>query len=421
MAWRASHYVAAGAVVAGGVYWAANGWAARRLVVARAIVVTDAYDHFTDSLGRREILADVLARAGIRGRDYGNFLAAATALEPRRLRQGQRFEFRRVKHAPAADRVMIRPSPERRIWVTRHGADTGWVQTEQVIPWVAARSRVAGVIETSLYDALDRAVADTLLPAGERRELAWAIADVYDWEVDFTRDIRAGDRFTVLFERLESPEGERRVGRILAARVDVARAPSYAFFFASDSLRGGFYDDQGRSLKRAFLRAPLQFRRISSRFGGRYHPVLRRWRSHQGTDYSAGAGTPVRATADGTVTNAGWDNGYGNMVELRHANGVRTRYGHLSRFGGGIRVGMRVRQQQTIGFVGSTGLSTGPHLHYEFLVNGRPTNPQRKDAGSGTPVPTRYRRHFDQVRMALLAELEPPEPPQSPPASARDD
>ena len=280
MAWRASHYVAVATLAAtGGALWVRSGaWPWHHLPVARPIVVTDAYDHFADSLGRREILADVLARAGIAGRDYGNFLAAATALEPRKLRRGQRFDFRRVKHARVADRVMIRPSPERRIWITRHGGDTGWVQTAEVIPWVATRARVAGVIESSLYDALDQAVADTLLPAPERRELAWAIADVYDWEVDFTRDVRPGDRFTVLLERLESPEGERRFGRVLAARVDVARSPSYAFYFATDSLHGGFYDDQGRSLKRAFLRAPLQFRRISSRFGNRYHPILQRWR-----------------------------------------------------------------------------------------------------------------------------------------------
>lgn len=422
MAWRVSHYVAASAVVAGGMYWAASAvWAARRLPVARAIVVTDAYEHFGDSLGRREILADVLARAGIAGRDYGNLLVAATALEPRRLRQGQRFEFRRVKHARVADRVMIRPSPERRIWLTRRGGDTGWVQTEEVIPWVATRSRIEGGIETSLYDALDQAVAETLLPANERRELAWAIADVYDWEVDFTRDIRPGDRFTVLFERLESPEGERRFARILAARVDVAKTPSFAFYFEGDSARGAFYDERGRSLRRAFLRNPLEFRRISSRFGGRFHPVLKTWRNHQGIDYSASAGTPVRATADGVVTQAGREGGYGNLVELRHANGIRTRYGHLSRFGARLRVGARVKQQQTIGYVGSTGLSTGPHLHYEFLVNGRATNPQRKSVGEGTPVPARYKTRYEQVRAALLAELLPPAPPGSPSVSARDD
>src|SRR5207245_620440 len=140
-------------------------------------------------------------------------------------------------------------------------------------------------------------MADSFLPAPERRQLAWAIADVYDWEVDFSRDIRPGDRFTVLLERLESSEGERRFGRILAARVDVARTPQYAFYFedpTGDDAVTGFYDERGRSLRRAFLRAPLQFRRVSSRFGARYHPILHMWRAHEGVDFSAAYGTPAR-------------------------------------------------------------------------------------------------------------------------------
>jgi len=126
-----------------------------------------------------------------------------------------------------------------------------------------------------------------------------------------------------------------------------------------------------------------------------------------GTSYAAVYGTPVRATADGIVTIAGRDDGYGNLVELRHANGIRTRYGHLSKFAKGMHVGARVSQEETIGFVGATGLATGPHLHYEFLVNGRPTNPQRKDAGAGEPIPGNLKAAFDSVRARLLAELQP--------------
>src|SRR5207302_1358460 len=141
-------------------------------------------------------------------------------------------------------------------------------------PLRRARVRVSGLIETSLYDALDKAMPDSLLPAVERRTLAWEIADVYDWEVDFTRDVHPGDRFLVLMDRLESGEGERRFGRILAARVNTGRTPNYAFYFEAADRSAGFFDEQGRSLERASLRAPLQFRRVSSRFGGRYHPVL---------------------------------------------------------------------------------------------------------------------------------------------------
>ncbi|PYO35514.1 MAG: hypothetical protein DMD74_07015 [Gemmatimonadetes bacterium] len=170
---------------------------------------------------------------------------------------------------------------------------------------------------------------------------------------------------------------------------------------------GGFYDEQGRSLKRAFLRAPLQFRRVSSRFGSRFHPILHEWRIHEGTDYAAAYGTPVRATADGIVTRLGRESGYGNLLELRHANGIRTRYGHLSAYAKGLLVGQRVGQGETIAYVGSTGLSTGPHLHYEFIVNGRPTNPLRKDAGEGVAVPKSLKAAYDAARALLLAQLEP--------------
>jgi murein DD-endopeptidase MepM/ murein hydrolase activator NlpD len=419
MTWRTSHYITAGALTAGGLVWATrDAWPWRRPLTAPAIVVSAAYVDFADTLGRRETLAEVLGHARITGRDYGSFLAAAKSLPTRRLRPGMVFQFRRLVTDSVADQVTLRISPEQRVRVQR--GDSGWAETIETIPWTIARLRVTGVIESSLYDALDKAMADSFLPAPERRQLAWAIADVYDWEVDFSRDIRPGDRFTAVLERLESAEGERRFGRILAARVDVARAPTYAFYFEDSTARvTGFYDERGRSLRRAFLRAPLPYRRISSRFGGRYHPILHVWRSHAGVDFSAPYGTPVRATADGLVVRVGREEGgYGNLVELRHANGIRTRYGHLSRFAPGLVVGERVEQGETIGYVGSTGLSTGPHLHYEFLVNGRATNPQRKDMGAGTPVPTRLRPAYDAARDGLLQLLEP-KTPRAPAVAAR--
>jgi murein DD-endopeptidase MepM/ murein hydrolase activator NlpD len=413
MAWRTSHYLVAGGLIAGALTWAAHeAWSGRRPLTAAPLVVTSAYDDFADTLRRNETLSDVLARAGIAGREYIAFLDAATGIDARRLRPGLVFRFRRVKGDSVTQRVLLRTGLDRRVRVSRLGADSGWIQRVEIIPWTVTQLRAQGAIESSLYDALDRAIADSFLPAGQRRQLAWEIADVYDWEVDFNRDIRPGDRFEVLIERLESSEGERRFGRILAARVEVAREPSYAFYFEADGGVRGFYDERGRSLRRAFLRTPLEFRRISSRFGGRYHPILKSWRSHQGTDYAAGYGTPVRATADGIVTKAGRDGGYGNLVEVRHVNGIRTRYGHLSGFAKGIHVGARVKQRDWVGYVGSTGLSTGPHLHYEFLVHGRPTNPLRKDAGPVQEIPSRLKAAFDSLRTERLAQLESrPAPP----------
>ena len=417
MSWRASHYVAAGALAAGLLGWGARqAWPSRQIPVALPLVVTNAYDEWADTLGRKEMLSDVLARAGITGHEYVSFMKATHTLNPRRMQPGLVFELRRVKNEPVANRLSVRLDPERHLVMSRLPQDSGWTETVETIPWTTERLRTTAVIQSNLYDALDAAIPDSFLPSRQRVALAWAIADVYDWEVDFTRDLRPGDRVEVLIERLQSPTGEKRLGRILAARVDVAGTPSFAFAFEGPNGVTGFYDDRGRSLRRAFLRAPLRFSHISSRFGGRFHPILKRWRNHEGTDYAAAYGTPVRATADGIVTEVGRSGGYGNLIEIRHANGIRTRYGHLSRFAMGLHVGQRVSQEQTIGYVGSTGLSTGPHLHYEFLVNGRPTNPQRKDAGAGVPVPPKLKSQFDDVRVQLFAELEPSGLPAAAPA-----
>ena len=410
MVWRASHYVAAGgyALAAALLVWAAHAaWPSRQIPVALPLVVTSAYDEWADTLGRREMLSDVLDRAGIRGREYVAFMKATHTLNPRRMQPGLIFHVRRVKGTTVADRFAVRIDPERHLVLSRLGGDSGWTERVEDIPWATERLRTTAVIQSNLYDALDAAIPDSFLPSRQRVALAWAIADVYDWEIDFTRDLRPGDRVEVLIERLQSPLGEKRLGRILAARVDVAGSPSFAFAFENPNGVIGFYDERGRSLRRAFLRAPLRFSHISSRFGGRYHPILKRWRTHEGTDYAAAYGTPVRATADGIVTEAGRNGGYGNLIEIRHANGIRTRYGHLSRFAPGLHAGQRVSQEQTIGYVGSTGLSTGPHLHYEFLVNGRPTNPQRKDAGAGEPVASKLKPAFETARAQLLGELEP--------------
>ena len=211
----------------------------------------------------------------------------------------------------------------------------------------------------------------------------------------------------MLLDRLESSEGERRFGRVLAARVDVARTPEYAFYFEdSTASRSGFYDERGRSLRRAFLRAPLQFRRVSSGFGSRYHPILHAWRHHEGVDFAAAYGTPVRATADGMVTRVGrGEGGYGNMIELRHANGIRTRYGHLSGFARGLHVGERVEQGETIGYVGSTGLSTGPHLHFAIERCGEYVDPLGLTATPGRSLPETARRLFDRVQKTVTRQL----------------
>ncbi|HQR17360.1 MAG TPA: M23 family metallopeptidase, partial [Gemmatimonadales bacterium] len=287
-------------------------------------------------------------------------------------------------------------------------SEEGWTTEVQPIAWRPEVVRIQGPIDNSLYVALDEGVDDAMLGRGERERLAWDLADVYAWSVDFTRDIRPGDRFQVVLERMVSEEGEVRFGRILAADLTVNGRAQTAFRFEGQDGKPSYYDVDGQSLKRAFLRAPLQFRRISSSFNrSRRHPILGFARQHQGTDYAADYGTPVLAAGDGTVAQAGRSGGYGNLIEVRHANGIVTRYGHLSAIL--VRQGSRVSQGQVIGRVGATGLATGSHLHYEFRVNGVARDSRRLDLGNGQPVASADRSAFEVQRARLTALLYPPE------------
>lgn len=356
------------------------------------------HTEFADTLGRGETISELFARNRITGIDLS---ALAGALDPRRLRAGQVFRMRRPIADSTPDRITVRTGPEQRVLFTR--AATGWNSNVETIAWAPQVVRLSGSIDASLYEALDRQVPDSLLGGPERERLAWGIADVFAWQIDFSRDVRPGDRFQVLVERLVSEEGEVRFGRVLAGDFEMERRHLTAFRF-SEGDTPAFYDKEGNSLRRAFLRAPVEFRRISSNFSrARFHPVLGRTRRHEGTDYAASTGTRVMAAGEGTVIRAGRAGGYGNMVELRHRNGITTRYAHLSRIL--TRTGARVGQGQVIGLVGSTGLASGPHLHYEFRVNGMAKDSRRVDLGNGAPVAKSRRAAFEAERDRLAALL----------------
>ncbi|HET6797966.1 MAG TPA: peptidoglycan DD-metalloendopeptidase family protein [Gemmatimonadales bacterium] len=356
-----------------------------------------------DTLQRGETLSDLLARHNIVGIDFHR-LDPSLALDPRRLRPGLVFSFGRQEGDSAPTRILVRTSPEQR--VTFHRIAQQWNAEAQPIRWRAEPARIEGAIDNSLYEALDAGVADSQLDAINRRRLAWDLADVYAWQIDFTRDIQPGDRFQVVYQRLVSEDGEVRFGRVLASDLTISGKSLTAVRFGGNGRIALYYDAEGNSLRRAFLRAPVEFRRISSRFASaRFHPILGLTRRHEGTDYAAAPGTPVMAAGDGVVLRAGRGGGYGNLIELRHLNGITTRYGHLRGFARGIRAGMRVQQGQVIGYVGSTGLATGPHLHYEFRVGGVAKDSRKVNLGNGTPVAAADRSAFDQQRDSLLALL----------------
>jgi murein DD-endopeptidase MepM/ murein hydrolase activator NlpD len=270
------------------------------------------------------------------------------------------------------------------------------------IPPLADTVLIRGVIRSSLYDALHMAAARAL-PYPAHAELTWRLADIFEYRVDMSRDLAPGDEVRLLVERALRPNGSVYASDVLAARLRVSGAG--APIEAVRSRRGVYVDRFGRSLRATFLRAPLSYRRLSSQFGMRWHPILGRWREHRGVDYAAAPGTPVRSVGDGVVSFAGWKGSYGNLVEVSHASGVVTRYAHLSGYARGTRPGARVRVGQTVGYVGSTGLSTGPHLHFEMLVNGRYTDPRY-----GLYVRSQRPRFVDRAgypgsRIALLAAL----------------
>jgi len=358
-----------------------------------------------DTLRPGETLSGLLARGGVDGGMLFRVLKAATGLDERRAQAGMPVFVRRASADSTPSEVTFQLAVDRLLHVRRSG-DSTWVGEEERLPWTVDTLVVGGVIEANLYQALDDSVA-AVLPKGARAELAWALADIFEYRVDMSRDLQVGDRFRVLFERATGPGGVVRVGKVLASRLDLSGTSIDAVRYEGQAGRAEYYDQSGKSLRAAFLRAPLAFRRISSSFGLRKHPILGVMRGHKGTDYAASSGTPVRAVGDGVVIFAGHKGGYGNTIDIRHRNGYVSRYGHLRGFASGIRTGRSVSIGETVGYVGMTGLATGPHLHFEILVNGVQRDPSIALRGnSGLPIPSSEQPRFDAVRRSLLAQLD---------------
>jgi murein DD-endopeptidase MepM/ murein hydrolase activator NlpD len=256
-----------------------------------------------------------------------------------------------------------------------------------------------GRIESSLFEAADA--------AGISDQTALALANIFGWDIDFVLDIRHGDEFLVTYEQVWQDGNYLRDGDIVAAQfVNSGRMFRAVRYQLPDGTISYFTPD-GRSMRKAFLRAPVAFSRISSRFNpGRMHPILNLIRAHKGVDYAAPIGTPVRAAGAGRVTTRGLHGGYGRVVVLEHGGGISTLYGHLSRFANGVGVGERVTQGEIIGYVGMSGLATGPHLHYEYRVNGVHRNPQKLRFADASPISADLQQDFITQASPALAELE---------------
>lgn len=277
-------------------------------------------------------------------------------------------------------------SADQYLQVTRQ--DKGFAAQELKISPTAHQVYKSGVIRSSLYGATDA--------AGIPDAIANQMARIFSTDIDFHIDLRKGDRFSVVYEMLHHEGEYLRPGRVLSAEFTNNGKTFAAYLFTDGEGSDGYYSADGQNRAKSFLRSALAFSRISSGFGGRFHPLLKNWRQHTGVDFAAPRGTPIWATADGTVEYAGVKGGYGNMIEIRHSGGITTLYGHMSGFASSVRRGTRVSQGQTIGYVGATGWATGPHLHYEFKVSGIHQDPLRVALPKAEPLAQKYIDSFKQ-------------------------
>ena len=266
------------------------------------------------------------------------------------------------------------------------------------IPYTTEAVGVRGKIETSLFEAVTG--------TGESDVLAMNLADIFAWDIDFILDIRQGDSFQALVEKRYREGQPAGYGRILAAEFTNQGETFQAFLYQDGDRRADYFDAEGQSLRKAFLKAPLSFSRISSGFTmRRFHPITKTWKSHPAIDYAAPPGTPIKSVGDGIITKKGYTRGNGNYIKIRHNSSYETLYLHMKGFARGIAQGKRVAQGQTIGYVGSTGLATGPHLCFRMRKNGAPVNPQRVKAPSVKPVSKENLADFKVKASNLAASL----------------
>ena len=379
---------------------AGNGDARADVPPDEVVPLTEHRPPVSTSVASGDTLETVSRR--IAGRDWVAWRdALAGEIDPRKLRPGTVFEGVRSPGGVLEELRVVLDMRSELVFLA--GSET--IECSRVEREVTSEViRLEGVVESSLFGAVEG--------AGGRPALAVEMAEIFRWDVDFLRDLRQGDSFVVIVDE-QRIEGEfYRYGTIFAARFTNKGKALDAVVFPDQNGRLGYYDLDGVPLRKMFLRSPLKFSRVTSRFSmSRFHPVLKKRMPHYGVDYGAPVGTPVHVTADGIVTMAGRNGGAGNMVRVRHPNGYETNYLHLSRYGGGIRKGVRVTQGQVIGYVGSTGYSTGPHLDYRVRHNGSWINPLSISSPPVEPLEDDRLQRFLGHALAVLDLLEGREAP----------
>ena len=351
------------------------------------------------AIQRGQSLAQALSTHGISGRLTHEI---AQALRPhlnfRKIRPGATFEAT-LDETGALHHFLYRASPLEVYEVTREQAE--YRVTQHEVPIERRVEKIAGTITSSLFESMEA--------LGEKPELAIRFVDIFVWDFDFNSHAQPGDRFRMLVEKTYTGATFVRYGKILVAEYENRGKTYTGIYFETSPGRGDSYTPDGRSVRKTFLRSPLTYSRISSGYTHhRHHPILGGVRPHLAVDYAAPHGTPIWAVADGVVLSAGWNGGNGKSVLIQHRGGYRTMYNHLSRIPSNIRKGTRVQQKQVIGHVGSTGLSTGPHLDYRAIKDGHFVNPLTQKFIPGDPIPQSRQATFRSLRDRLLVEVRSP-------------
>jgi murein DD-endopeptidase MepM/ murein hydrolase activator NlpD len=349
------------------------------------------------TLTHGDTLYDCLQRHGLSPSEILRLTSSLkTIFNPERCRPGDKFELLRTSDGEIISFKYYASPTE--FYHIQKDEDGGYLASKEKIHLEKRIVGIQGRIEESLWEAM--------LDEGVSSELILDFADIFAWEIDFLTEPRREDTFKFIHELYLKEETPVKNGRILIAQYNGRQTNHTAIYFETSDGFKGYYDLKGNSLRRAFLRSPLNYTRISSYFSRRrFHPILRRYRPHLGIDYVAPLGTPVVSIGDGIVTFKGWKGGYGRYIKIRHPNGYSTAYGHLSRYARGIRKGQRVRQGQVIGYVGTSGLSTGPHLHFEVMRNGRFVNFLALRIPPARSIPQRDRERFNEVKRERLMAL----------------
>jgi len=347
---------------------------------------------------RNQVLATALHSAGLDGQQTDQVIGALQGVfDFRKSRVGD--QLRLVFHEGELDRLDYRQSPVDEWQVRRDGER--YVASKREIEVETQVSRVELEVASSLYDAA--------VSAREDPTIALALADVFAWDIDFYVDVRKGDRVRCLVEKVLNKGRLLRYGEVLAAEYrGESVGTKRVFRWQLPDGEWSYFQEDGTSARKAFLKSPLKFAHVTSRFGMRFHPVLEYLKAHQGVDYAAAVGTPVWSVADGTVTVAGNTGAGGNSICVRHRNGFETCYLHLSSYGSGVNVGARVAQKQVIGYSGNTGRTTGPHLHFAMKRNGAFVNPLNQKFPRSEPVPPTLLARFREAMAPIAASLDAP-------------